>query len=243
MISVWISKEEDKAREKSKPCFGALIKARTKEIMEVCFMSAKEREKMGALWKRLTPGILIAVLAVAIVVAVAVGLKHYFLTESKTTELGFEDIGELATQAAYCTEVNVSQEARTLFGVEIPFTQSKNIYSYDVVIKAGLDFEEIEWSVQESDKMIEVWLPEIRILSSEIDYDSFKLYHESESIFTPFTMEENNAAMVSLVTQAEIDAIENGLLDDARSNAELILQGFFANVYDLDEYQIQFKNK
>ena len=35
----------------------------------------------------------------------------------------------------------------------------------------------------------------------------------------------------------------NGLLDNARSNAETILTGFFANVYDLETYKIEFKDK
>lgn len=59
---------------------------------------------------------------------------------SKTTRLGFEDIGEMATQAAYTTQVNVTEGSRVLWGVTIPFTQSKYIYSYDVTIKAGIDF-------------------------------------------------------------------------------------------------------
>ena len=62
------------------------------------------------------------------------------VSESRPVKLGFEEIGELATQAAYCTEINVTDASRELFGLKIPFTQSKYIYSYDVVIKAGIDF-------------------------------------------------------------------------------------------------------
>ena len=32
----------------------------------------------------------------------------------------------------------------------------------------------------------------------------------------------------------------NGLLESARSNAEDILTGFFANAYDLNEYELRF---
>ena len=166
---------------------------------------------------------------------------RYFLTESRTTKLGFEDIGELATQTAYCTEVNVTEAARELFGMTIPFTQSKYIYSYDIQIKAGLDFEEIEWEVNGS--TIEVRLPETKILSSEIDLDSFKVYLEDESIYREITLEENNEALKSMKQSAEDDAVANGLLENARSNAETILTGFFGNVYDMDEYEIVFKDK
>ena len=93
---------------------------------------------------------------------------------SKTTRLGFEDIGEMATQAAYTTQVNVTEGSRVLWGVTIPFTQSKYIYSYDVTIKAGIDFGGIDWDLDEEQKTIRVTMPETRVLSSEINLDSFK---------------------------------------------------------------------
>lgn len=181
------------------------------------------------------------VLVIVVIAALIFGVTKYFQTQSKTTKIGFEDIGELATQSAYCTEVNVTEAARELFGITIPFTQSKYIYSYDIVIKAGFDFNEIEWS--ESGDTIEVRLPEAKILSSEIDLDSFELYLEDESIFREITMTENNEALKSMQQSAEEDAVANGLLENARSNAETILTGFFGNVYDLNEYEIVFKDK
>ena len=38
-----------------------------------------------------------------------------------------------------------TKATRNLFGMEIPFTESKYIYSYDVEVKAGIDFADIEW--------------------------------------------------------------------------------------------------
>ncbi len=201
----------------------------------------KEKSKLRSLGKYLTKKVIAVIVIILILGAGAIGLKKYVFSESTTTKIGFEDIGELATQSAYCTEVNVTENSRELFGVKIPFTQSKYIYSYDVVIKAGFNFEEIEWSVQ--DTTIEVKLPEVRVLSSEIDPDSFKVYLESESIFSPITMTDNNEALKKLKETAEESAIENGLLDNARSNAETILTGFFSDVYDLEEYKITFTNQ
>lgn len=86
-------------------------------------------------------------------------------------------------------------------------------------------------------------LPEAKILSSEVDQDSLKVYHEDESIFRQISLEENNEAVAKLRETAENDAIENGLLDNARENAETILTSFFAGVYDMDEYKIVFMDK
>ena len=203
----------------------------------------KESEKKGInlIKYYLSKKVIQIILIIIVITAVIFGVSNYFKTESKTTKIGFEDIGELPTQAAYCREVNVTGAASDLFGITIPFTQSEYIYSYDIAIKAGFNFEEVEWSVR--DNVIEVRLPEAKILSSEIDLASFKVYHEDESIYRQISLSENNEALKSLKEKAEEDAVANGLLENARSNAETILTGFFGNVYDLEEYEITFKDK
>lgn len=88
------------------------------------------------------------IIGFAILVSISagvIGFQEFISFKNKTTKIGFEDMGELATQTAYCTELNVTDKSKNFFGVTIPFTQSKYIYSYDIVIKAGFDFEEIEW--------------------------------------------------------------------------------------------------
>lgn len=185
--------------------------------------------------------LMVSIIIVLAITGIIIGLQKFVFSDSKITKIGFEDIGELATQSVYCTEVNVTDASRKLFGVDIPFTRSKYIYSYDIVIKAGYDFEEIEWEADGT--TIKVKLPEARVLSSDIDMDSFKLYHEDESVFRQITMTENNDAIKTMKEKAEKDSIAKGLLDNARSNAETILTGFFANAYDLKEYEIVFEDK
>lgn len=179
-----------------------------------------------------------AVTLVALAVVLTLGLSSIFNHEEKPTKLGFEDIGELATQAAYTTIVEDTDVSRELFGVSIPFTQSKLIYSYDVVVKAGLDFDQVKWTVSEN--KIKVEMPEIRILSSEIQFDSFQTYYENESIFRPVKIDENNQAIQEMVKKAETTAVENGLLENARENAEMMIKGFIYQNFDSQEYQISF---
>lgn len=206
----------------------------------------KARKKKGSIFGRILGNYIARrvfgiILIIAVVCAIGFGVKNYIVSDSKTTKIGFEDIGELAMQTAYCTEINVTDASRELFGMKIPFTQSKYIYSYDIEIKAGFDFTEIEWDVNGS--TIEVRLPEAKILSSEVDQDSLEVYHEDESIFRQISLEENNEAVAKLRETAVNDAIENGLLENARENAESILTSFFAGVYDMDEYKIVFIDK
>ncbi|MGI6512246.1 MAG: DUF4230 domain-containing protein [Catenisphaera adipataccumulans] len=183
----------------------------------------------------------IAILVLAVALVLAIGHVQDPQSSQKTTKLGFEDIGELATQEADATEINVTKDEQTLFGVSVPFTQSTYIYSYDVKIKAGYDFSKITWSVDENQKKITVHLPKVKILSTEIDTDSLKVYEESESVFTPIKISQNNKALKEMKKNAQKDAIANGLYKNARSNAKKILRGYFSNGFDLDEYTIEFK--
>lgn len=75
-------------------------------------------------------------------------------TDGKTAKLTFEDIGELATQSAYCTEIEMIADGQKAFGLDIPFTQAKQIYSYDVEVKAGYDFTKITYDVDEAKKQL-----------------------------------------------------------------------------------------
>lgn len=184
----------------------------------------------------------VAVAAAAIIIAVSYfmtdGFTRELFSSSETVEIGFEDIGELATQTAYCTEVNTTDSAKSLFGMKLPFTQSTYIYSYGVEIKAGYDFSAITWSV--TDTTIEVTLPEAEVLSCELDLDSFQVYYEKESAFNRITLEETNEALQALTASAQESALADGLLDNARTNAETILTAFFSSAFDLEEYELVF---
>lgn len=206
----------------------------------------KKRIKKNSLLKKCfktktTTIITISLIAILAICVVGIGLKKIALSDSKTTKIGFEDIGQLATQSAYCTEINVTDASVKLFGHKMPFTQSKYIYSYDVEIKAGYNFSDIKW--KESRHIITVKLPEATVLSCDVKWDTFKVYHEKESIFRNISLEENNQAIENLTQTATDDAIANGLLDNARTNAETILTGFFAQSYNLKDYEIRFTDK
>lgn len=152
--------------------------------------------------------------------------------ESKMTKLGFEDIGELATQEMIGTVVHTEKTAQSLFGMEIPFTQSQYIYSYDFDIKAGYDFSYIKYEIKddEENKEILIYLPEAKILSTEILTDSFEVYYEKESIFKRITLSDNNTALKDMKKLAEDNAVSNGIYEKAKSNAEIILKAFFHNI-------------
>ncbi len=203
---------------------------------------AKEKKHRRPSW-RAAGVITIVVVIVLAICMLAFGAWKAGLFESKATKLGFKDIGELATQSAYVTEVHATNEPRRIFGAAVPLTRSTFIYSYDVEIKAGFDFEKIEWAVDDEAKTISVALPEAEVLSETLVEGSFKQYYEANNIFNPHSMEMTDEALMQLLKEAKEKAIENGLLENARSNAEQILKPFFANAYDMSQYTLTFTHK
>ena len=163
--------------------------------------------------------------------------------ESRNIAFGLKDMGELVTQAGYFTNVQSSTSTRQLFGMDIPFTTSKYIYSYDGVVKAGLDFAGIEVQVDDANRTVTVLLPEIEILDVNIDNDSLKIYDESQSIFTPLHISDVNEAQIELKEQVRQTAIDNGILEEAEKNARTIIGGFLSGTMDLKNYTIQFEAK
>ena len=73
---------------------------------------SKKQERVGG-WLKviLTKKVVSTLVVIVVIVAVLLGVRTYVSYQAQTTKLGFEDIGELATQSAFCEEVNVTEAA------------------------------------------------------------------------------------------------------------------------------------
>lgn len=184
---------------------------------------------------------LIVILLIGLLIfSVYSGISTATVIRSKTTDLGFRNIGELATQAGYYTNVQVISGSREIFGLSIPLTEKKYIFGYDGVIKAGIDFADVSVSVDELSHTVTVSMPEVKVLSNEIDEDSFEIYDENKNIFNTLKVSEINTSLKALKEESEEKAVSNGLLDNAKRNAETLVTGFLAGTFDLTVYNIVF---
>lgn len=177
---------------------------------------------------------------VAVVLVVVFSAVRNSTGRSRMVRLGLQNIGELATQAGYFTNVQVISNARELFGFTIPFTQNKYIFSYDGTVKAGVDFEAVKVDVDNYHRTIAVYIPQPEIISVEIDEDSFEIYDEGSNVFSPLSLNDVNTALTALKDEVENQAVGNGLLENARTNAENLIRAFLYGIYDSDEYTVSF---
>jgi hypothetical protein len=189
---------------------------------------------------------IIIILLCAVLVYTRKEAKSNYVSDEKITEIGFENIGELATQSVTTTTVRVETKDLKLFNVSIPLTQSKYIYTYNTTIKAGINFSDVKWQLGDTDDTshnIYVDIPEVKTLSADIDLDSFKVLHEENNIFSPITLTEHNDSLIQLRENALSDAINSGLYDRALDNAKTILTSFISQVYPSNEYNIIFSER
>lgn len=190
--------------------------------------------------------VIIIILLCAVLVYTRKEAKSNYVSDEKITEIGFENIGELATQSVTTTTVRVETKDLKLFNVSIPLTQSKYIYTYNTTVKAGINFSDVKWQLGDTDDTshnIYVDIPEVKTLSADIDLDSFKVLHEENNIFSPITLTEHNDSLIQLRENALSDAINSGLYDRALDNAKTILTSFISQVYPSNEYSIIFSER
>ena len=168
----------------------------------------------------------------------------------ETIESGLKQIGELSTAEYYFTRTETVEDSKKLdltsigidFITNIPLTSNSFTYSYDGNIKAGIDFAEIEVNVDKDTKTITVLIPGSRILSSEVDPDSYKFYEIRNNILNPISPEDYAVSFADLIHKEEERAVEEGLLEKADVNAQKILKNFISS-YNSDAYSITVKTK
>ena len=175
-------------------------------------------------------------------------VDHGLITETTvsltgdTIRDGLNDIGELATEEYYFTRVETYDSSKNIKGFKVPFTTSRFVYSYDGMVKAGIDFTAIEVEKDDLKKTITVKLPASQILDCSIDPDTFEVYDEKKSVFNPIHISDYNDSLDEMLEAAKADAIEKGVLERADSNAELLIKNMVKSAYDVDDYYIDVRS-
>ena len=122
--------------------------------------------------------------------------------------------------------------------IKIPGTTKSRIATLDVVVKAGIDFSEIDYTVDDTTQTVKVSLPEAKVLSSEVDFDSLIVLDEKLNIFNPTSFEQNNEVYKKVEQEGVNEALKRGLLENALSNAQMLVKTCVLTV--LPEYSVSF---
>ncbi|MBR4157603.1 MAG: DUF4230 domain-containing protein [Oscillospiraceae bacterium] len=159
-----------------------------------------------------------------------------------TTEMISEtlrDVGLLVTQEYAFTEVVSYSSVKSLFNIDLPFTESSYVAGYDGVVTAGIDFAGIVVEKDDELHSVTVRLPRPKLLNVDIDPKSFRLYSEKESIWNPVSISDYNDSLIELEENARTKAIEGGIFERAGSNARLLILSMVGSLLDPSEYTVQ----
>lgn len=159
---------------------------------------------------------------------------------AETIQGGLTDMGLLITGEYYFTEVVSFSSIKKYWKLELKFTESAFLASYDGVVSAGIDFSKLSVEKDESVKRIRVHVPPAQIQSVDIDPESFRLYSEKEGLGNRISVEDYNNSLLELESQARAKAEERGLLERADENARTLIQRFIGGLVDLSVYRVEF---
>ena len=155
---------------------------------------------------------------------------------------GLKAMGELTTEEYAFTEVITYSNLKQFLGIDLPWTETNYIASYDGVIRAGIDFTAVKVAGEQRDDGVHltVTLPKAKIQSTEIDPNSFVLYSEKTGLGNPLSASDFNQSLTELERDAQKNAIDKGVLDRADEQARLLIERFIQSVLAEDSYTIDF---
>lgn len=155
---------------------------------------------------------------------------------------GLRDLGFLTTEEYYFTEIVSFSSIKKLFrtDIDLKFTESSYLASYDGTVTAGIDFSKLRVSMDEEAKKITVLLPAAEIQSVTVDPESFELHSEKQGLGNPVSVEDFNTSLVELENNAREKAIARGLLPKAQENAKLVIGNFVNSLLAGEGYTLEY---
>ena len=149
-----------------------------------------------------------------------------------------QEIEELATLSYNYTKVGKFSDNLTFNGWDIPLTQKSFLITYDGRLKAGIKMNNIKID----NNTITVSIPDIEILSNEIDESSIEVYDETKNVFNPISINDYTKFAKKQKDAVAEEAIENGLLSEAATKTQSIIKKYLNALPDINgKYEIIVK--
>ncbi len=174
-----------------------------------------------------------------------IGMKGGLLkTETKVSSEIIKNqilsVKELTTLKYKYTNVGSFENQQEFYGMKLPFTQKKFIISYDGEVNAGINLEEAQVSLNETDKKINIQIPHAEILNHVIDEDSLTIFDEKHSILNQLEVKDFSDFRKDEMKKVEKELEEKGFLQEAdQKTKEAIVEILKINPL-LEEYTIEF---
>ena len=191
--------------------------------------------------------------ALLVIVVVSIGLTVGFEIYNKGKNDGsviekpvvcYQDIEDIAFQEATIKEIGKIHKPMELgkYEVDTFLTTSDYVFSYNAVIKAGYDLENIkDDGGNELTQTITVTLPKASNLDSYLDEKSYVQYWEGEKITANVGLEDFHKEKKKMLKEAKQDAIKGGLYEKTSDHAKVIISDYIHSLEGYENYNVVFK--
>ena len=147
------------------------------------------------------------------------------------------EIAELATMEYLFTDAAKFTDSKQLINLTLHFTEKSFTLKWNGVIKAGIEnLDDVKIDINEDEKKITISLPQVEILSYEVDTDSVQVLDEKNNLFNRITVDDKIRFDSETEDAMKERAIESGLLEKAQKNAENIIARLFLSDQELASY-------
>lgn len=193
--------------------------------------------------------------ALVLVCIVAIASTALFIAYKKGTKVNetiqetvvnYQDIEEITFQEATIKEVGFIHKPVEVWGKEFdnPVTTSNYIFTYNAVIKAGYDLENIkDDGGNESTQTITVMLPKASIFDSYLDEESYVQYWEGEKITANGGLDDIHKEKKRMLKEAKQDAIKGGLYEKTAEHAKVVITDYIHSLKGYENYNVVFNDK
>jgi len=194
--------------------------------------------KVNSVFKSFT-SILGIIVILGSVVALGIWGYNKFLKDDKdnndvviiveSIENKISEIGELGTSQSEYTIQETYDKPAELFGKKWKILgKASATIKCSGVVKAGINLNKLK--VKSTKEYVLIILPDAEILSNELKPDTFEILDEKKKIFTHIDLEDYSALNDIFLKQGADDAINDGILEDAKEKARNQLKTMFEDL-------------
>lgn len=197
--------------------------------------------------RKMLQGALLVVVVGSIGLTVGFGIYNKGKNDGSVIEkpvVCYQDIEDIAFQEATIKEIGKIHKPMELgkYEVDTFLTTSDYVFSYNAVIKAGYDLENIkDDGGNELTQTITVTLPKASILDSYLDEKSYVQYWEGEKITANVGLEDFHKEKKKMLKEAKQDAIKGGLYEKTSDHAKVIISDYIHSLKGYENYNVVFK--
>ncbi|HOO25787.1 MAG TPA: DUF4230 domain-containing protein [Clostridiales bacterium] len=167
--------------------------------------------------------------------------ENYILTRGTIEEI-VKPAADLITTKYKYKDAGTYEDFKTVFGKKVPGTTDKVVYTYKGTISVGVDLSNVEYDIDNENKIIKVSIPDLRIMTNEIDASSFEYPFVSDSVFNPTVMENYTNLIATLKSLKEEELKKDKeFMDEAKRNTRNVIQRFLTFSDATKDYNVIFQ--